>query len=72
MVGEFKDDRLQIHAHGSANYTRYGGTMGAYAFMTQSSDGNGPWLDPSFIIGARNGQTTRTKQKGVKYIIKVL
>lgn len=72
MVGEFKDDRVQSHAHGSANYTRSNGAGGAYSYVTQDSSGVGPWLDPGIIIGARYGATTRGKQKGVIYIIKVL
>ena len=61
---------MQNHRHpdgGNGGYAVAGGTL--YANMrTASSTG----LIMTAYDGARAGDTTRTKQKGVTYIVKVL
>ena len=73
-VGLFRDDQVQTHLHGVSLYmsqvngvytdkgVRAGQVSGSMAYNTVTS--NGP--------NTRNGSVTRTKQKGVKFIIKVL
>ena len=73
MVGQFKDDQLQNHAHSVIIYGG-GGSNGVISTTTGSpyreyTDGayyNAGNRDP------RYGNVTRGKRKGVKFIIKVL
>ena len=71
MVGQFKDDQFQNHAHKTTLYNPQVAVNGGsqYGFASFSTNG-------VFTEGAgstyRSGDTTRTKQKGVKFIIKVL
>ncbi len=74
MVGEFKDDRVQFHRHyipslqGGAGV----GQVGVGSLNSYTSPYNLATSENMALINARQGDTTRTKQKGVKYIIKVL
>ena len=73
MVGEFKDDQLQQHNHpDSMIYTNIGtgGLNSGYVRGTQLSGEIGS--GGNIASNKRAGTVTRTKQKGVKYIIKVL
>ena len=77
MVGEFKDDCLQDHLHYSSIDFPNGDLMiwnnpnGNYAYsgagnqFSLSNKGGG-------IYNSRSTTVTHGKQKGVKYIIKVL
>lgn len=83
MVGEFKDDRIQSHEHIiNAVGSSTANALGVYS----SAGGNGNYFNLSggqgslwnYIgvglpkDGCRNGNTTRVKSKGIKYIIKIL
>ena len=78
MVGEFKDDRVQTHSHGlQINYPLGNGAYSGVTGWTVTNQGSVG--DCGIILGTatqanngRNGNTTRAKSKGVKYIIKVL
>lgn len=78
MVGEFKDDRAQSLSGGINIGCAMGATTGLYQSSSMFSGGSGGgtgsyWTNLSWSNAIiRNGPTTRTKQKGVKYIIKVL
>ena len=79
MVGQFKDDQLQ-RMQGAINQSGIigsaWGVMGGERFTeSYGENSNGSfWSSISFDSArmARSGDVTRTKQKGVKYIIKVL
>ena len=68
MVGEFKDDQTQTHSH---NITFY---PNGFAQVTTSNE----YMTVGYRQfncdenNNRSGTTTHGKQKGVKYIIKVL
>ena len=69
-VGEFKDDCLQDHVHKyarSINAGQYVGASGVIGFYYTETDN-----ETSGVNNARSTTTTHGKQKGVKYIIKVL
>ena len=82
MVGQFKDDRLQqITGYWYAEKIVLSGAAGGAVTQTPEqtynlaagSSGNQHCLysfDSSRV--SRYGTTTRTKQKGVKYVVKVL
>lgn len=72
MVGQFKDDQLQSHKH-NINCTSSQATTTAWA-IDQTFTGNYTKESSRFLetVGARIGTVTHRKQKGVKYIIKVL
>jgi microcystin-dependent protein len=74
-VGEFKDDRIQDHSqYTSDDYplvnSAYSGSHGWVA-VTNGGTQNGVSISGG-VKGARKGNTTRGKSKGVKYIIKVI
>lgn len=77
-VGQFKDDRFQDHQHYAWNYKNVNGTYvpvgNGNVFNTSGEGGTGTTrtLITAGINSGRNGTTTRSKSKGVKYIIKVL
>ena len=87
-VGQFKDDQLQNHSHDILNTTSGTDMQVSIGLSTSSAGLGGTVLMSTtgfdnrysslFIgpvggyYGGRVGYTTRTKQKGVKYIIKVL
>ena len=79
-VGEFKDDRLQGHAHNIYGDWTDRGAGNRYGFNGRVLGDLATGLSSGFfgaaqaqgMLNCRNGNTTRTKQKGVKYIIKVL
>ena len=66
-IGQFKDDQLQNHDHGS--------THDATSPMFHHSDGNGAHffktMIPTGVQNARVGDTTHGKQKGVVFIQKI-
>lgn len=73
-VGQFKDDQIGYHTHTSAtsSFMCWNNPEGDYAYsgdgsqyITRNNTGN---VDSAY----RRGNTTHGKQKGVKYIIKVL
>lgn len=73
-VGEFKDDQLQNHRHGSSG-TAYGGgwiatLVGGTPGFNTMVDGGNVTTTVLDVTGARNGTLTRGKRKGVNYIIK--
>lgn len=74
-LGEFKDDQVQEHSHhtvavnASQNYARLVGS-GDIAYGCAAS-GGGPFVYEQGQDG-RKGDVTRTKEKGVNYLIKVL
>lgn len=78
MVGQFKDDRVQTHSHGlQLNYPLGNGAYSGVTGWTVTNQGSVG--DCGIILGtstydndSRKGNTTRTKQKGVTYIVKVL
>lgn len=70
MVGQFKDDRLQDHNHNYIAVTdSWSGTQGAATRSVWNTV-----IGPTYGVnaGARYGNTTRGKRKGVKFIVKVL
>lgn len=74
-VGQFADDQLQTHAHyievfGGVQVNTNGGVVPGYNAATSS--GQSRYASVNSIPNARTGTTTHGKQKGVKYIIKVL
>jgi hypothetical protein len=75
LVGEFKDDQVQQHSHNvtavnaSQNKARTLGS-GDAGFGCSNAGGN-PFVYEQGQDG-RRGTVTRSKSKGVKYIIKVL
>ena len=85
MVGEFKDDQLQKHGH---NISTNSSQASFVALSDALHDGSGSTLGYVRLSGytsmdsqvyantkltnSRSGTTTHGKQKGVKYIIKVL
>lgn len=78
MVGEFKDDCVQNHQHhltlnggdelGGVGAANFGSNLGRY---TPSSGSYSSFVDLSMSTG-RYKNVTHGKQKGVKFIIKVL
>lgn len=84
MVGEYKDDCMQGHRHftGVVNNASGGDFGGSLMLGNRSPDqidniftalGVAVVNAPNFGWGkARVGQNTHGKQKGVKYIVKVL
>ena len=67
-VGEFKDDQVQTHSHRQAGYSIISGST-----YIPINAGNGYTVgsrDYTENNTGRSGNTTRTKQKGVNYIIK--
>ena len=79
MVGEFKDDCLQKHKHGlqmsksEVESQGWGLQMGG-GFVDRPmvyTSIQSYYFNTEFN-GARNGDITRGKRKGIKYIIKVL
>lgn len=70
MVGKFKDDQLQDHRHPT-------GIIGPVALGSGGADGmrevdSQTVQQTRGVSGARKSNTTHGKQKGVKFIIKVL
>lgn len=71
MVGQFKDDRVQAHGHEVNGW--YGSSTAKISIVGGSGDNIGSYTTSNTNIkNCRNGNTTRGKSKGVKYIIKVL
>jgi hypothetical protein len=68
LVGEFKDDCLQTFSVILASRTS--ATSGTGKAMEGVGGGEGALACD--ILSARFGNTTHGKQKGIKYIIKVL
>jgi microcystin-dependent protein len=66
-VGEFKDDQLQSHTH-QFNVGPAGNLAGMFVTGAYVSSQTSIWS----ATDARVGSNTRTKEKGVKFIIKVL
>lgn len=64
-VGQFKDDQLQDHRHGSTPFVNVANGTYSTAFTNDAPEGNGQ----AVVIG-RHGTTTHGKQLGVNYIIK--
>ena len=79
MVGQFKDDQLQTHGHYVVDSyfsvkTGYGMSSGSNAGIgdkLSAVNGDRYWVAKDVYSG-RQSTTTHGKQKGVKYIIKVL
>ena len=79
-VGEFKDDALKNHYHGAVNVAGYvslgaigDGTWSEYAtYRVQLMGGGSNTIALGAGTTAGDGPVTHGKQKGVKYIIKVL
>ena len=75
MVGEFKDDRVQDHNHALnkriATLAQNPGEAGMQGVNSVPS-GYTAYASATTISSGRHGDTTRTKQKGVRFIIKVL
>ena len=79
MVGEFKDDCFQNHAHyifitDAIHYQLYRSYDGAFGYNgLQETNGNVEY--PLWVHETAKGRgedVTRGKRKGIKYIIKVL
>jgi microcystin-dependent protein len=72
-VGQFKDDCVQNHAHTINSYQEYsiGGNMRGFDYLTNVT-GAQNYTKGIETSSARIGLVTRTKQKGVTYIVKVL
>jgi hypothetical protein len=74
-VGQFKDDQVQDHNHALnkriATLTQNPGAEG-FQGVNNVPSGYIAYASASTISTGRHGDTTRTKQKGVKYIVKVL
>lgn len=71
MVGPFKDDQIINHNH-AVNLPTGSGNSVALLYDQNKAEGNYAWGD---IVSNPNqgfGSTTHGKQKGVKFIIKVL
>ena len=82
MVGQFKDDALKNHTHGITDpghnhkFIIYGGS-GGYGVVSITGGSQGLETTQNQTTGITinsSGQAdvTRTKSKGVKFIIKVL
>ena len=75
-VGEFKDDRLQNHSHyletQGVTAKSYSNSGSSFGYTLQASNATSAVILANSINSGRHGDTTRTKSKGVKYIIKVL
>ena len=73
MVGEFKDDQLQDHKHYIYVRNETGQASG-YPSVHSAGNNTEPitWLTDGVDTSKRIGITTHGKQKGVKFIIKVL
>lgn len=81
-VGEFKDDRFQTHQHYATSdsdiaaipYCPGSGNLGFQTSTSYSTKISGYLGKVGNPVGTklRIGTTTRTKSKGVKYIIKVI
>jgi hypothetical protein len=76
MVGQFKDDRYASHTH---QLVRGGGTTvgasytdGNNSLFAPGLSGSVTWGNNVNVSTSGSGTTTRTKQKGVTYIVKVL
>jgi hypothetical protein len=79
VVGQFKDDRIQNITGKAGTIAKISGSMsgalyqdGGTAGVTRGS--SDAYYNINFDASkvARTGSTTRTKEKGVTYIIKVL
>lgn len=75
MVGEFKNDQVQTHSHQvtavNASQNKFRTLGSGDAGYGCSSAGSSPFVYEQGQTG-RKGAVTRSKSKGVKYIIKVL
>jgi len=69
VVGQFKDDQIQDHKH---NVTGNPVPRGSGANLVEINTTTSNKYATTTTINARAGDTTHGKQKGVKYIIKVL
>lgn len=75
MVGQFKDDRIQDHIHGAKYSNSLASTNWNRATLMTTTTVQQTTEPMDYIwngVGTRKGNTTRTKSKGVKFIIKVL
>ena len=75
MVGEFKDDQIQEHYHHLEPYLVYPSStvwVGRGIVASNSTTSSFDAISVRGIYGARHGDTTHGKQKGIKFIIKVL
>lgn len=70
MVGEFKDDQFQKHEH--KVLSNQGSAGGAGGGVQASSTPGNFWTQEVNGAGQRSGNVTHGKQKGVKFLIKVL
>ena len=80
MVGEFKDDRIQKHQHyisiqnNGINLVTHGNgsDTGWHTTLSVTQNGSRLYASNQSMSYCRVGDTTRTKSKGVKFIIKTL
>ena len=70
MVGQFKDDQYQSHNHNTL--MTWNNESGTYPYVPTGKDNANRLIPTSTPTNGRFGTTTHGKQKGVKYIIKVL
>lgn len=73
-VGQFKDDQLQNHTHFICQESGDTGPYGGTSFICRSIYSNSYGEVSTGLVKSsyRSGNSTRTKQKGVMYIVKVL
>ena len=71
-VGLFKDDRVQSHIHRIADESGPSGPNASTTYLCGYIASNTQGVRTTTNQTGRVGDTTRTKQKGVKFIIKVL
>ena len=70
MVGEFKDDQLQSHHHHIQTFQNAGTSPSIGRLVVNGTDPR--FFDTGTPFDAREGDVTRGKHKGVRFIIKVL
>jgi microcystin-dependent protein len=70
-LGQFKDDQLQDHTHGITITTWAEGGAGGPNISQGNISGNQEY-NTCLIKFGRKGDVTRTKEKGIIYLIKVL
>lgn len=71
VLGQFKDDQMQNHTHKVNSYAYAASSIWRRSFYNDAGSSGGDTVNTGDPITGRHGDVTRTKQKGLVFIMKI-